>query len=178
MKIDPYILTVTGNHFDFIELKDNKIDIEEIAYALSNTCRFGGHCKEYYSVAQHSVLVAQRVPARCYMDALFHDAAEAYLGDMPTPLKQLLPEYQDMTHMVEFWLQQKMNINIKQPEIKRADLEVLAAEKRDLMPPDTCHWAVLDGINIPEETITPMLPATAFTYFMTAYEYGCNLEKE
>ena len=178
MKIDPYILTVTGNHFDFIELKNNKIDIEEIAYALSNTCRFGGHCKQYYSVAQHSVLVAQRVPSWCYMDALFHDAAEAYLGDMPTPLKQLLPDYKNMTHKVEFWLQQKMGINIEQPEIKKADLEVLAAEKRDLMPPDTCHWMVLDGITTPDEEIVPMLPATAFQYFMSAYEYGCNMEKE
>lgn len=178
MKIDPYILTISGNHFDYVEMDYNVLNIEEIAHALANTCRFGGHCREYYSVAQHSVLVARYVPVDLARDALFHDAAEAYLGDMPTPLKQLLPDYKAMTDRVEYWIQKKLGINIEHPEIKKADLQVLGMEKRDLMPHDDTTWAILNDLEIPEEVITPMDPVDAYNYFMEEYYQIAKIGEE
>ncbi len=143
MKMNSFILTNNGHHFDYINLDNNVLDIEDIAHALANICRFAGHCKEYYSVAQHSVLVANLVPSIHYKAALFHDAAEAYLNDIPSPLKVLLPDYKEITKKVEAWLQQVLEINIYAPEIKQADLQLLAAEKRDLMLPNTQEWLCL-----------------------------------
>ena len=70
--------------------------IEDIAHALGNTCRFGGHAHRFYSVAEHCVRVSYMVPPDFAMEGLLHDMAEAYLGDMPAPLKAFLPEFKSM----------------------------------------------------------------------------------
>ena len=87
------IRTFTGKVFDLKILDPESICIEDIAHALAKTTRFGGHLKEFYSVAQHSVLMAQLVPSELKVEALLHDASEAYLGDMPSPFKKMMPEY-------------------------------------------------------------------------------------
>jgi hypothetical protein len=85
----PYIQTISGgNPFD---PDPGEIEIEDIALALSHQCRFGGHCRVFYSVAQHSCLVSDLVIERggnlAALWALLHDASEAYLVDLPHPLK-------------------------------------------------------------------------------------------
>ena len=111
MKTAPRYQTITGKLVDIGSPTDEMIDIADIAHALSMTCRFGGHCRDYYSVAEHSVHVVEIVrkmigpnsTAPCdYMinqiclGALLHDATEAYLGDVISPLKELLPYYGDL----------------------------------------------------------------------------------
>ena len=91
-----WFLTSTGRRFVPQLPAASKIDIEDIAHALSQLCRFGGHCCEFYSVAQHSVIVSLNVPPEHRFAALMHDAAEAYLGDVIQPIKRLLPEYKAM----------------------------------------------------------------------------------
>ncbi len=96
------IQTHSGIAFDLLNPTPDMIDIGDIAHALSNVCRFGGHCREFYSVAQHSVHVAQwayeaTAEDYSYIDpsmasevalwGLLHDAPEAYIGDMVRPLK-------------------------------------------------------------------------------------------
>lgn len=88
-----FILTLSGKKFDYINSTIDDIDIEDIAGALSNICRFAGHLSEFYSVAQHSVLCSQLVEPEFAFEALMHDAAEAYCLDIPAPLKALLPDY-------------------------------------------------------------------------------------
>ncbi len=88
-----YISTFTGKHFDFINITMDDICIEDIAQGLSNECRFAGQINQFYSVAQHSVYVSQIVPPEYALEALLHDASEAYCKDLPSPLKALLPDY-------------------------------------------------------------------------------------
>lgn len=87
------INTFSGIEFDLLNPNPNDIDIEDIAHELSMLCRFNGHCKEFYSVAEHSVYVSYEIDEEFALIGLLHDAAEAYLGDVPTPLKKLLPEF-------------------------------------------------------------------------------------
>jgi hypothetical protein len=87
------ITTHTGKQIDPASPESWDIHIEDIAHALSHLCRFGGHTREFYSVAQHSVRVARAVSRKNRLVALLHDATEAYLVDIPSPLKALLPDY-------------------------------------------------------------------------------------
>lgn len=96
-----WLLTYSGREFDLIDPQPDMIDLIDIAHGLANECRFSGQCRFYYSVAQHSVLVSQNVPPEFAFEALMHDASEAYLKDIPRPLKQLLPDYRAIEQRVE-----------------------------------------------------------------------------
>lgn len=90
-----WIQTRSGEAFDLLNPKPEHVQLEDIVYALSHLCRFNGHTSRFYSVAEHSLHVCDRVleaghPARAQLVALLHDAHEAYTGDIASPLKQLL----------------------------------------------------------------------------------------
>ncbi len=101
MKIKPEILTRGGHYISLVNPDVSKLTIGDIAMALAYTCRFGGHTLGFYSVAQHSVLVSHVVPQPFAKAALLHDAAEAIVGDVPAPLKQLLPEFKRIEARIE-----------------------------------------------------------------------------
>lgn len=84
------IRTVSGRYVNLLDPDPETIDIEDIAYAQAHTPRFGGHLPAPYTVAEHSMEVARMVPTR---QALLHDASEAYLCDLPSPLKAMVPDY-------------------------------------------------------------------------------------
>lgn len=86
--------TYTGRMFSFAEITPEDIDIRDIAHALSHLCRFVGHTSMFYSVAQHCLLVSEKIPGgpEVKLAALLHDAAEAYVNDLPSPLKRWLGE--------------------------------------------------------------------------------------
>ena len=90
--MNSYIGTYTGKHFYPLDPKAEDICIEDIAHSLSNLCRFNGHTKRFYSVAQHSLNVERFIKKlswgeRLRLYGLMHDFAEAYIGDMTTPYK-------------------------------------------------------------------------------------------
>lgn len=105
-----YIQTLSGKHFNYLDIQHDDIVIEDIATALSHLCRFAGHLPEFYSVGQHSVLTSHLVPQEFALEALLHDAAEAYLQDIPSPLKRLLPDYQVIEARVDAAIRQKFGL--------------------------------------------------------------------
>lgn len=142
-----YLLTHTGKHLDLIDPQPDMIDILDIAHGLSNLCRFAGQCRYYYSVAQHSAMASQIVGKEHAWEALLHDASEAYLVDMPRPLKQLLPDYRNIEQRLESAIRQKFGLPATQSDaVTHADRVMLATERRDLMPPDETDWPILAGI--------------------------------
>jgi hypothetical protein len=128
------IKTNAGVYFHFHHPYAHNYDPHEIAYALSYINRFTGHAGAY-SVAQHSVMVSYLVPPDMALEGLLHDAAEAYLGDVASPLKQLIRAlYKPLEYDVEQALSRQHGLNFPfPPEIKRADLVMLLTEHRDLM---------------------------------------------
>lgn len=126
----------TGNRFfDFANPESHDYCLIEIATALSKHCRYNGHCNGFYSVAQHSVYVCDNVDHPYKFQALMHDAAEAYTGDIVTPLKQMLPEFKKIEHRIEQAIYKYYDLPEKlDPSIKEADTRMLLTEKRDIMP--------------------------------------------
>lgn len=170
------IRTLSGKHFDFLNIDPESICIEDIAAALSNLCRFTGHLDHFYSVAQHSVLTSYLVPPQLAMEALLHDAAEAYCNDISSPLKALLPDYRAILGRVEAAVIQKFGLpEAKSRGVKYADLVMLATERRDLDLDDGLEIPELEGIEPSPMMISPLMPRQAQVLFLQRYQ---NLKGE
>jgi 5'-deoxynucleotidase YfbR-like HD superfamily hydrolase len=165
-----YVSTYTGRQFYPLAPTADQIDIEDIAHGLAYQCRFNGQTRYFYSVAQHSLIVADLVPQRLRLAALLHDAAEAYMGDMVKPLKQLFPMFSAIEAEVMAAIGLRYGIaNFDDQAIKRADLVALAMEKRDLMPNSSEPWESLRGVAASPQPISPMSPAEAKARFLSAF---------
>lgn len=153
-----YFSTLNGNRFYPLEGRVNKVDLEDIAHGLAYQCRFNGQTREFYSVAEHSLRVAEIVPAEYRLEALMHDAAEYTLGDMVTPMKKLFPFFKEMEDKFTDQLAEHFGLDFSNyAVIKKADLVLLATEKRDLMPRSTEPWGLLEGIEPLAATIHPTM---------------------
>jgi len=154
------ILTHTGKSFDVLAPQVDMIDPRDISHALAHLCRWNGHTRVFYSVAQHSCMVADLVPPEFKLAALLHDGTEAYIGDLPRPIKRAMPEYQRMEHALWLCIREAFDLpaamNIGLPDlIKHADRVALATEVRDLLPPDTAISEALSHIEPLAERIRP-----------------------
>ena len=166
-----FIQTLSGHHFDYRNISHDAICLEDIATGLSNACRFAGQLPEFYSVAQHSVLVSLLVPPEFAFEALMHDATEAYCCDIPAPLKALLPDYREVERYVDSVIREKYGLPaLHSAPVKYADLVTLATERRDLDIDDGTPWPVLDGIPATDLFIVnPLRPGQAFTLFVNRF---------
>lgn len=166
--MEPTIETVSGRCFSFVDIENNDVHLPDIAHALAHLCRYTGHVRRFYSVAAHSLFVAMLVPERLRLYALLHDASEAYLGDVSSPLKLLLPDYKVLERRVQAHIYRSFGLEPVEPaEVKRADIEALAAERAALMPsgPD---WTITEGVS--RRLLPPCLYEAGPTAIALAFE--------
>jgi len=138
-----WIQTHSGRRFTPTNPNPDAIVIQDVAHALSMQCRFSGHCREFYSVAQHSVLVSYICDSNDALWGLMHDASEAYLVDVPRPLKRsgTFQAYIDFETKMQEAICKRFALPIKEPwSVKKADTILLATEARDLMSPLHSEW--------------------------------------
>lgn len=175
-----YIQTLSGKKFDYLNPTVDAINIEDIANSLSNICRFAGHLPEFYSVAQHSVFTSLLVAPEFALEALLHDAQEAYVCDIPSPLKRLLPDYRKVEYYVESIIRKKFGLpEAMSDPVKYADLIMLATERHELDIYDGTTCPILEGIPVADQfTISPLRPGQAYGLFMKRFaeltEATCN----
>jgi hypothetical protein len=168
----PTIQTFSGRYISFVDFSQNEYDVVDIAHSLSNLCRFNGHCTQFYSVAQHCVLASYVVPEEYAFEALMHDRTEAYLGDMASPLKNLMPEFKALERSMEADSAKFFNLPYDiSPIVKDADYRMLITEKRDIMvdTPGRVEWDGFSNYPPLEETITPWTPHSSKNMFLARF---------
>ncbi|MBB4837262.1 hypothetical protein HNP52_000313 [Sphingomonas kyeonggiensis] len=145
----PTILLQSGHYFDLTDPAGSRFQLDDIAHGLANTCRFAGQCRRFYSVAEHCWHASYLVPDELRLAALMHDASEGFIGDVTRPLKSLLPAYKAIEGEIERVIAERFGLgeSCSDPLVKRADMTMLAAEQRELMPGKAGEWACLAGID-------------------------------
>ena len=148
-----WVQTRTGLAFDLLEPTPDMVEAMDIAWSLSLINRFNGHSRYPYSVAQHCVLLCDHFLHRAKPDlalaALLHDAGEAYLGDVATPVKGLLPEYKGLADRVDRVIAERFGVDVAllhHPYVKRADAEILFTEMIELLEAPPRPWAFVDVV--------------------------------
>jgi 5'-deoxynucleotidase YfbR-like HD superfamily hydrolase len=173
----PYIQVLSGRRVNPLDASPEDIDPSDIARALANLCRFGGHSRAFYSVAQHSVIVCDLLEERGatpdeLMAALLHDAAEAYLGDLPHPLKhrsELGQQFRVAEKRLEAVIAERFALPEAAARIKPLDRALLATERR-IFSEVSWHWPELEGAEELDLEIEPWAPARAQEEFARRYE--------
>ena len=133
---NPWIQTVSGRRVDLVNPDPSTINLTDIAHSLSMKCRCNGHSHGFYSVAEHSIWVSRLLTSKLALAGLLHDANEAYLQDIPSPVKWLLPDYHIIEDRVQEAIEKKFGLELTSREhksVKRADDIMLATEARDFM---------------------------------------------
>src|SRR3954471_15095769 len=173
----PFIQTLSGRRINPLDASPEDIDPVDIAGSLANLCRFGGHSRWFYSVAQHSLIVCDLLAAQGatpdeLMAALLHDAAEAYLGDLPHPIKhrsELGAVFRAAEKGLEAVIAERFSLPEAAARIKPLDRALLATERR-IFSTISWVWPELDGVAPLDLEIDPWLPDRAREEFTRRYD--------
>lgn len=124
-----FITTFSGKEIYFNNIKSEDIDERDVAHALSMLCRFNGHCKHFYSVAQHSIITSLIVEPEFALEAFCHDFAEYIVGDLVTPVKRNNMTYKTLEDNIFKVISKKFKLKYPFPkEIKKADIKAFEYE--------------------------------------------------
>ena len=172
----PFLQTVSGRRVNPFDPDPSQLDADDIARALANVCRFGGHSRVFYSVAQHSVIVSELVEQRGgdaddVFAALMHDASEAYLGDMPHPIKHrsaLGAAFREAEARLEEAIRERFKIKPDVPVVKIVDRALLATERRAFSS-EAWHWPELEDVEPLDLELTAWSPDEAAAEFARRY---------
>ena len=166
------IRTRSGGWFDYANPQQDQFTLEDIAGGLSKVCRYGGQCSSFYSVAEHSFHCAcaaedLKLCASAQLAVLMHDAAEAFIGDMPKPLKIMLPDFSALEEKIEGIIAGKFGIDFdgNYRVIRQIDREMLICEKKQLFTNDT-PWRGEAGTRELKIMVECWTPAKAEVFFM------------
>ena len=168
----PWIQTYTGKQFDLRDPTPSMICIEDIAHSLSNLCRYVGHSKTFYSVAQHSVIVSYNCTDVRW--GLMHDAAEAYIGDISRPLKTLLRDIKEIELEIMHTIANKFALPLPIPdEIETVDNILLATERLYFMEEIPTFWGIdyedVEPLPLPINKIVAWTPQAAEQEFLRRF---------
>src|ERR1019366_3376471 len=165
--LDGFIGTFSGLRFWPLDPDPAKILIEDVAHGLAHQCRFGGHASTFYSVAEHSVHVSQLCLPEHALWGLLHDASEAYLVDLPRPLK-LLPEfaaYREAERRLQLAVAARFGLPEDQPaSVTEADDTMLWIEAHSLLC--SMPFEAVRDTRPPFEITEPLLPVEAERLFL------------
>lgn len=181
--MDNWIGTNSGKRISLSQPSIEDICIEDIATGLANTCRFGGQIGRWYSVAEHAIKVASMVPDHLKMQALLHDATEAYICDIPTPLKwELGDAYAQIENRLALAIGHRFRLGDSlanlHPTIKIADRAVLMAERDNLQSsPQRWNDEFEQSIRMPGFAHQHLHADSARDAFMLAYNRYLSMER-
>lgn len=171
LRMEPTIQLQSGAWFDFLNPLSTPISPEDIAAGLAKQSRYTGHTVGYrpYSIAQHCCHASDVAPRKYAFEALMHDAPESVLGDIATPLKQLLPDYKVIEERITVTFAKWFGFpSHMRPDVKVIDIRMAATEKRDIMPGNE-EWEMLRGITPYDLHIKPWDSERAFTEWLTRF---------
>jgi hypothetical protein len=163
-----WIETSSGRQFWPLTPNADDVCLGDIAHALGNKCRFGGHCLDFYSVAEHCVIVSKIVPPEYAREALMHDAGEAYLPDICAPVKPHIPGWKDVEHGVERAIAKHFGLTFPWPScIKEIDRRMVVTERLQNMPTTRNKWETHRGVEpLPDVEIRCLPPELASYEFV------------
>lgn len=171
---DPHgwMMTASGRRYWPLDPRVEDVHIGDIARGLSMLCRYAGQVKHFYSVAEHSVLVSLMVPPELALEALLHDATEAYLTDIVRPFKKGLPDYKHWERVNDAVIRERFRLSPEEhPLIKEADNNILHTEHRVLLPPFQPEWnARIPGVYDPTVRLFLWNHANAEIAFLNRFE--------
>lgn len=174
-----WIQTYSGRAYHPFDPDPDEVALIDIAHGLAYSCRFNGQCRSFYSIAEHSVHVADfmfsefGVPDAA-LAGLLHDAAEAYIGNVVRPIKRRLQLFKEIERINMIAIYNGLNIPVDAglwaDQTAAADLVILAAERRDLMTTPPMPWESIEMVEPVGTRIYPIGPAEAERQWLDRFD--------
>jgi 5'-deoxynucleotidase YfbR-like HD superfamily hydrolase len=180
-RLGGWFQTWSGRRFYPADPRVEDVCLGDIAHALARICRFNGHVRDTYSVAQHCVLVSELVLPDLALHGLLHDAAEAYTGDLIAPMKRALRTHsnadvsaydhieQGVERVIREWARLPELNEVEAARVKHADLRALATERRDLLQESGHVWDSIEQVAPDPRTLRAMSAVEAEARFLDRY---------